>query len=544
MANVTFDVQRMEVGEDGVKGFVWPISRQEVLNVRDALLPPLVAVARGSNGAYEQEAELLSIVSGLLVGETMALYQSWALSRRFAEMGRPLRAPKETRLLGPIAAGVTPQMSPMFDTLMAGPGRPRRLGRGTMRRVRSQIQWNGIVSHVFHRQDRERDVVTVQMTDLIDRHARAVPDFVRAMQTRGWFEPLDQQVVREASQEIAGTPVVERAMDAIDIAFSAGNEKIPSFLAVYIRGWLAQAMALSRCHLTDVLERHERLPRRLWTESGGGIWARILRHATRRLGGSVTGHDHGSGQGHLVSAAPTIGEFESCDTFVTFTETRAKALQRGLRADLLIPPKAPEIIAVPSKHRVGKAAQGNSSGEARLKMRRSTEPIRRIMFPSMFYGGELIHFSPLPPDMVQVDWHARLIAHLRGWGYETILKPHPESPSPRPLAFVQELGAKVLTERFEKVLNDADAFLFDYPRTTTFRVALNTDKPVIFIDWGQDPLTEEARGLLEQRCAIVGARLDEANRIQIDWDELRAAIAAAPGLNSTEFVVKYWGDGI
>jgi len=161
------------------------------------------------------------------------------------------------------------------------------------------------------------------------------------------------------------------------------------------------------------------------------------------------------------------------------------------------------------------------------------------MFASICYPGEMLHYFPLLPTPVAADWHARLISNVRGWGYEMLLKPHPGSHYPIPPAFTEELGARLLTERFERVLADADAVMFDSPMSTTFGVALASEKPVILIDLGRAIFRPEARALLEKRCRIVKAWFDETNRLQIDWDELRRAIAEAPDLTDPAFVESY-----
>jgi hypothetical protein len=58
-----------------------------------------------------------------------------------------------------------------------------------------------------------------------------------------------------------------------------------------------------------------------------------------------------------------------------------------------------------------------------------------------------VHATPLIPDVVLVDWEARLVARLLAWGYEVMVKPHPESrvQSGRALS---ALGAQLIDGRF------------------------------------------------------------------------------------------------
>lgn len=108
-------------------------------------------------------------------------------------------------------------------------------------------------------------------------------------------------------------------------------------------------------------------------------------------------------------------------------------------------------------------------------------------------------------------------------------KPHPRSHCPIPLAFTEELGARLLTERFERVL--ADAVMFDSPMSTTFGVVL--------IDLGKAVFRREAPALLEKRCRIVKTWFDQENRLQTDWDELHRAIEESRDLSAPAFFDHY-----
>ena len=253
----------------------------------------------------------------------------------------------------------------------------------------------------------------------------------------------------------------------------------------------------------------------------------------------MTGHDHGMGMGHLIDLRPTLFEFGVCDTFVTYTANQARALEKGFRPDLMIHQRVPNIVAAPSwRHSIASAKDARQDG-SKSQQNRSASSIRTIMYPSMFHVGEQGHFVPPVPDIAQVDWQARLISHVCRWGYEFLLKPHPSTAVQEP-RFATELGARTITERFETVMDAADAFLFDSPSSTTFAKALSTDKPVIFIDHGRVVFTPEARAMLEKRCAIVIAWFDQDNRLQTDWDELRDAIERSRYLDDTSFFDYYF----
>ncbi|MCZ6664287.1 MAG: hypothetical protein O7B81_03175, partial [Gammaproteobacteria bacterium] len=92
------------------------------------------------------------------------------------------------------------------------------------------------------------------------------------------------------------------------------------------------------------------------------------------------------------------------------------------------------------------------------------------------------------------------------------------------------------TQPFEEVCDQADLLLYDKSSTTTWSVGLMTKKPIVLVDFGFAPLPPEIEALLDRRCARVPGWFDHANRAQIDWDTLLAAIERAPGLSDTSFV--------
>lgn len=538
--DLILDVSQMTVDEHGIRGFAWPLGRQEVLDLRDAMTLRLTEAARGS-GDLDEDAELLSIVFGGFVNEALGLYQAHALIRRLRALSYRAIVPPGTRYLAAVASDAPPWPSPFLDFLKRGLPRASRGVRAMLSRMRTEMRWNGPSPAIARPCDRERDIGAIQRLPLIYRHARAVPEIVRFYDRGQWFGPLDGHSARHSWQATPDSVVVDRALEAVHVGFAAGNEELPGYLDSYLHDWLVQAMELSHRRLTAILALPEGLPRHLWTGNGGSVWNRILRHATRRLGGTVTGHDHGNGSGHLVSLLRTVFEFESCDTFVTFTPTQAKALQSGLRTDLLIPPNPPEIIAAPFLRDGSSAAKRARSQRPRAGGNGAATATRTVMYPSSFYNGDRPNYNVLIPDIVALDWEARLFSHLNRWGYKVLHKPHPASVALPPAGFAQAFGGMTLLERFESVMHLADAFVFVSPQSTTFVAMLESGKPMVFVDPGLFEWVPDAYEMLRRRCRIVRGWFDDANRLQVDWDELRGAIQESGDLMDTTFFDSYYG---
>ena len=536
---VELDVSRLVVDKSGVQGFVWPVARHEVLAMRDAMLSPLMATAFNHGTGAGESARLLSMTLGSFVGETMMLYQAFALCRRLGVMGHSPMAGPGGRIVPALAAGRVPQESPVIEFLHRGPKPSRNRARAAANRLRMFLRFNGPSPSILRPTDPARDIVANQSTGLLLWHARAVRDTIRFEPADSWVRPQDRQLRGDSPEPGASTEVIDAAVGAVGAGFAAGNETLTSDLAEYLRGMLEVLTGLADRHLKDVLRtRGNRLPHHLWTGTGGSPWSRIMRHATLLAGGEVTGHDHGTGYGFLVQPHPICIEFESCTRFVTFNDAQAKALTESTEGDVLLGDRpAPLIVTIPRRN------GGPMSSRPRLST--ASKPAARssgaqsVMYSSSIYRGEQVRLTPSIPDIVAVDWEARLFGTLQTWGYEVLHKPSPGSIALPYDAFSEKLGVRLLTERFEEVFQAADLLILASPHSTTFAVALASQKPVVFVDFGLDTWVPEAYELLGRRCRIVRGWFDEDNRPQVDWDELHAGLEQCGDLQDPAFSDSY-----
>ena len=150
-----------------------------------------------------------------------------------------------------------------------------------------------------------------------------------------------------------------------------------------------------------------------------------------------------------------------------------------------------------------------------------------------------MHLVPLLADVVALDWQVRLFSHLQSWNIQVVHKPHPGGQNFSPAQFAEGFGHRTLLEPFEQVKDQADAYIFDLPQSTTFSIALATDKPVILIDLGFFDWVADARELMEKRCRVVRGWFDAKNRVQVDWDQLHTALTDQRTEQDTSFVDKY-----
>jgi len=291
---------------------------------------------------------------------------------------------------------------------------------------------------------------------------------------------------------------------------------VPDVVAEALRRAIDEHLEAVSRHDALLRRNWRRVPQDLWTGTGGNYIARLCRAAVRREGGRITGFDHGgNSQIHMDLAPLHTHELSLCDRFVTDTPEKAALLGRGVDPALSLDGRPPEVVA---------AARGGVP----VLQGAGQRPIRTVMYVTTAFVGETQYpLQPLIPDPVYADWQGRLVDALHAAGVRVLVKQHPEGLR-RGEPLVMSANGTYIGGRFGEVAHQADAFILDYPATSTLWEAITSDKPVIFADLGLADWNPEVRADFERRCAIVSCPSDEWNRPRIDTDALAAALAAPP----------------
>lgn len=513
------DIRRIRPSRAGIQNLVYPTATNEVIAVRDAMLEPLVGMAR------DEDTGTLKVMLPHLINDLITVYEAHATTRRCRDRGVKISPPIGARVTPALVAGCDPMPPALLARLMSGPSR----GAWWVPQVVRQVRWNKLLSgwtvDAFRQYHPDRSTVVVQSVPiLVDRVRRHEGHFVHTPYPQ-WFAPierLDENVLSERH--------IEDVVSVAQRAFQAGEEDLSDRLATYVASWVRQASSFIDIHLQRLHDNPE-LPRQLWTGAAGNPWCRMLRFAVRARGGQVTGHDHGTGSGHHREPNKELGDFEASDEFVTFTESHARALRNQLRPELMVQDSIPEIRGMITTH----PTTTDDPYE------QAPDRIQSVMYPSSVYMGERRIFIPWLPDVVQLDWELRLFRRLSDWGYRCLHKPHPQS-----VALPQQiygLGPRVelFSEPFEEVIHLADVVIFLSTTSTTFRSTLAAGTPIVLIEPGIEELTDGARKMLKERAAFVEAWFDEGNRLHVDWDELKAALNIAPDLTDPSYLETYYG---
>ena len=165
-----------------------------------------------------------------------------------------------------------------------------------------------------------------------------------------------------------------------------------------------------------------------------------------------------------------------------------------------------------------------------------------IMYAPSIYDGERYRSPPLLNDAVAVDYQARLLHSLSRMGHRVRVKPHPESLYDVPKGLLQLADCQRVGGRFEACLEQIDLILIDYPASTIIRSALNSNIPILIIDFNRLPIFPFMKELLEKRVSFLRTWRDEEHRVRFDDRELQLAIEEARDKASDRVCVqKFYG---
>ena len=139
----------------------------------------------------------------------------------------------------------------------------------------------------------------------------------------------------------------------------------------------------------------------------------------------------------------------------------------------------------------------------------------------------------------------RLAIALRKCGQTVIYRPHPDR-----LLHVSDVVRpyvdRISLEPFSEAMCDVGTIVFTHPTTSTFGVALLTNKNIILLEDGRrDQWSERGLELLRKRCHFIKVSRDSLGQPEIPQKEIQSTIVKSIEnermLKDTEFIEYYWG---
>ena len=251
--------------------------------------------------------------------------------------------------------------------------------------------------------------------------------------------------------------------------------------------------------------------------------------AWRAGGGTATGFAHGHAVGEMRLPERSYHEFFAYDEFVCSTQASARAFAAD-HASTEISRRRPVRFVVPPPQGAAEALPDWRCG--------FPERVRTVMilgFPmnSTRYPNQRgLYWAS------QLELEVRLVRLLAAAGFEVLYKVHPERPQPV-TRIMESLDCRVVSERFEQVAGQADAFVTKYILSTAFGAMRMTNRPIYLLDAEDDVWEPRCRELLGRRCVCLDASYDGRGRMVFDEAELVARLSGRQELPDFSYVTEY-----
>ena len=533
---VELDRYKMELGPEGLKDYFWPLSFQE----RKSFAKDLVGVTQILRDSAPSLARPYQLIAKNFLLEACTVFQGDALAQRFEAHNVSVQPPSSWRCWPRLFRGRVPEPPLFLKTLRDGPRKVslfQRLLRPSLLRKalkvfsvqKGGVSIDGLKIEPFMPRLAYRHIIATQRGSVIGQHAAECGEDVYFMRSERWFSQISQEELALARQDLDSN--IEKAfIQCVRDAYRKSGVRLSDNTQNYLNGVLLEGAACFSVHYARLLEQKDNLPRRLWTGSFGHLWDSVLGVAVADIGGEVSAHDHGAGSGHTKMIQMPLTEFWGCTHYIAFNEGQAAALRKMAQEFPTLDAKKPKVNGLKS---------GKQGVSVLPRFEKGNVKVKTIILLASLYDYDRGRIGIGEPDNFWLDWHARLVEHLQGWGYEVIIKLHPESQSP-PDYFEKKTGVEVTQNHFEEMYERGDLFLFDFLYTTAFSVAIKTNVPMLFVDFYGNQFSDDGLMLFEKRASYVLGDC-ENNRAHVDWESLKQAIEnASAKCDNREFVETFY----
>lgn len=254
----------------------------------------------------------------------------------------------------------------------------------------------------------------------------------------------------------------------------------------------------------------------------------------RKFGTKVIGFEHGNTFGNTLSKGLASTEMAHCDEFIVSTSNSIANFREIQKISRFPYGKSTKILSVDTSY-YKRLWQINRSSSLPVKIR----TVMLIGFPMNQYRYDEVpgHFS-----LFHLDLELRLLRFFRKNGLRVIYKVHPNRLKEAKGIF-EGLAHEIKSEPFEEVYQECDAYVFGHTDTSTFGIALCTNKPIISIEiqgkrWNPGPYE-----LIARRCKLVPAWIDSRSRVIYDESKLMEYIKEKVELANSEVVEQYMFPG-
>jgi hypothetical protein len=255
---------------------------------------------------------------------------------------------------------------------------------------------------------------------------------------------------------------------------------------------------------------------------------RVMAFAAKRKGAHVVAFSHGNDACATENISQPFLEYAICNEFVSISQRASdNHAEQRRRVDW--------GFCSETRFRSLETSRYQKILRSKMRGQRQIKTVMLIGFPMhplrYVYGrGDFFPFRL----SAELDT-ARI---LRAAGYRVLYKPHPETQRTTSEIMAARVDEIILAP-FEAVMDQADCFVFTYPITTTFGVALASNTPIVMLDHEGRRWIQGAYKKLKRRCVMVPTSLDGNGRNIFSETDLLNAITQAPANMDHSFLDEF-----
>ncbi len=519
----------LEIEEDKVKNFHYPISPGETIEFRDSLAISLVnlfkELKKNKNSYFDEcTASLFTLIC-----ETVDVYYTLLLKKKLEQNNYKIIPAKKSRLLKNILAGRNPQYPKSLQQLIKGKERVKKRFF-LIRFVRNMLTQKYIKKSYFGFANFETDIVCIGDNPFIENHAKFEKKKVHYVRINQWFKKLRQPSGTNSDLNLVSKYILKIIFDEFD----KNQIHLSENLKLYFRETVNLLLLKLSVYKKSILDTEIGLPKILWTPSGGGIFANIFRQVCKSNGSKVVGHAHGSGTGYFSDYGRTLSilEYQSCTDFYVFTKKNVKEYVKYSREDLIIDGKLPNIKSI---------SEPTYWPHDRLSLLQKTLNIKNkgkyiLYIPSLFiydhyFDGKLVDAHNT------YNWLLKLSNFFKKNNLNFKVKLHPEKKTPD--GYIKYYKENISEENLAKSIENSYLIITDQPSSSSFSASVVSDKPITFIDLKVQEFSNDARSLLKKRCTVLETKFTKEG-ININWETLMKSIKDPKESFSQDFKYTYF----
>jgi hypothetical protein len=175
---------------------------------------------------------------------------------------------------------------------------------------------------------------------------------------------------------------------------------------------------------------------------------------------------------------------------------------------------------------------------SQLQKKNVIKKIKKIMLIGFPMNSFIYPHIPSNHSFSNLRLELNMVKCLKNYGYKVVYKAHPDRLDEVSGVFDGRVD-EIVTDPFEDVYDSVDCVVFGHSSTTTFGFCLLTNKPMVLISTKDIVWHSNTKSLLEKRCRIVNAEVNNNDEINFDELELKKAIDDSVEQINYEIVQKY-----